>query len=169
MNAVRDLIFLLFVLAGAILGSQFPSFADAYAQRLGGALDEARRTLGEFERAAVRANLSFSEYRFRLRESQDEAFRSTGQAVDSLVMRVEHLATLQGALATAGPWKRPVVIAFDHDRAILENAYAQWGPTLTLDLRWGAIGLAVGWLLHGGIAGLIGLANRGQRSHRRAG
>ncbi|NQW10384.1 MAG: DUF2937 family protein [Alphaproteobacteria bacterium] len=169
MSAVRDLVFLLFVLGGAVLGSQIPNFADAYAQRLGGALDEARRTLGEFERAAARADLSFADYRFRLHDSDDGAVRATAQAVDGVVARVEQLAALQGALAVAGPWKRPVVIALDHDRAILENAYAQWTPNLTLDPRWGAIGLAVGWLLHAAVSGLIGLASRGQRGRRRVG
>ena len=34
MSVVRDLIFLVFVLGGAVFGSQVPVFVDAYAQRL---------------------------------------------------------------------------------------------------------------------------------------
>lgn len=169
MNIARDLIFLVFVLGGAVLGSQIPSIADAYAQRLGGALDEARRTQVEFERAAATADLSFAEYRDRLRGSDDEAVHATGQAVEAVVARVERLATLQDAWVAAGSWTRPVIVALDHDRAILRNAYAQWRPSLTLDPRWGAIGLALGWMVHATVSGLIGLAGRRQRGCRQFG
>lgn len=167
MNVVRDLIFLVFVLGGAVLGSQIPSIADAYGQRLGGALDEARRTQVEFERAAARAELSFAEYRDRLRDSEDEAFRATAQVVETVVARVERLARLLDAWVAAGPWKRPVIVALDHDRAILRNAYEQWRPSLTLDPRWGAIGLAFGWMVHAVVSVLIDLMGRRRREHRR--
>ena len=39
MGMLRDLVFLVFVLSGAVLGSQVPTFVNAYAQRLGCALD----------------------------------------------------------------------------------------------------------------------------------
>lgn len=163
MGALRDLVFLLFVLGGALVGSQVPAYVDAYAQRLGGALDEARATLDSFERAAAGANLAFDDYRRRLNASGDEAFRKTGEAVDRLVVRVATLTELERRLAEAGPWERPWVVARHHDAVILERAYAQWRPSLTLDPRWGAVGLALGWLLHAGVAGLAGLVERRRR------
>src|SRR3546814_4818286 len=62
-RTLRDLVFLVFVLGSAITGSQVPGFVDAYAQRLGGALDEARAALASFERAAASSGLGFAEYR----------------------------------------------------------------------------------------------------------
>lgn len=160
---LRDLVFLAFVLGGAVLGSQVPVFVDAYAQRLGGALDEARATLTSFERAAAAAGLSFDDYRQRMNTSEDLAFRRTGDAVERLVDRVVTLTELQRAMAEAGPWDRPWVVARSHDRTILERAYEQWHPTLTLDLRWGAVGLAMGWLLHAGLAGTARAVERIRR------
>lgn len=55
------------------------------------------------------------------------------------------------------------MVARSHDRAILERAYAQWRPSLALDIRWGAIGLAVGWLLHAGLAGTARAIERVRR------
>jgi hypothetical protein len=160
MGLLRDLAFLAFVLGGALLGSQIPTFVDAYGQRLGGALDEARATLDSFERAAAGAGLAFDDYRRRLAASEDVAFRKTGEAVDRLVERVAELTALQQAMAEAGPWTRPWVVVRSHDRAILERAYAQWRPGLTLDVRWGAAGLVLGWLLHAGGAGTARLIER---------
>lgn len=163
MGMLRDLVFLAFVLTGAITGSQVPSFVDAYTQRLGGALDEARATLAGFERAAASAGLTFDDYRQRLTGNPDVAFRKTGEAIDRLARRVEALDALERELAEAGPWQRPWVVARSHDRQILERAYAQWHPGLTLDPRWGAIGLGLGWLLHAGVAAAAGLIDRWSR------
>lgn len=163
MGTIRDLVFLLFVLGGAVSGSQVTGFVDAYAQRLGGALDEAQSTLASFERAAASADLTFEDYRRRLNASQDEAFRKTGEAVDRLVDRVVVLRALQRDLGASGPWSRPWVVARSHDFAILERAYEQWQPSLSLDPRWGAVGLGLGWLLHAGVAGLVGMVQRARR------
>ena len=166
MGILRDLVFLLFVLGGAIIGSQIPTFVDAYGQRLGGALDEAYATLASFERAAASADLTFEDYRRRLNASEDLAFRKTGEAVDRLAERVVVLRELQEVLAQAGPWSRPWVVAKSHDRIILERAYEQWRPSLTIDLRWGAVGLGLCWLMHAGVAGAAGLISRPRRPRR---
>jgi hypothetical protein len=162
-RALRDLMFLAFVLSGALVGAQVPAFVDAYTQRLGGALDEARTTLAGFERAAASAGLTFDDYRRRLLESQDVAFRKTGEAVDRLAARVIMLTILERDLAVAGPWARPWVVARSHDRLILERAYEQWSPGLVLDPRWGTVGLAFGWVLHAALAGMAALVERRRR------
>ena len=163
MGLIRDLVFLVFVLGGAVGGSQVPMFVDAYTQRLGGALDEARATLASFERAAASAGLGFDDYRRRLNASEDIAFRKTGEAVDRLAERVAILDRLERDLAEAGHWERPLVVARSHDRVILERAYQQWSPSLGLDLRWGAVGLGLGWLVHAMAAAAAGWLDRWSR------
>jgi len=163
MRMLRDLVFLAFVLTGAVAGSQVPAFVDAYTQRLGGALDEARSTLAGFESAAAGSGLTFDDYLRRLLQSEDVAFRKTGEAVDRLAARVAMLTALERDLATAGPWTRPWVVARSHDRLILERAYEQWSPGLSLDPRWGAAGLGFGWLLHAALAGTAGMIERRRR------
>ena len=160
MGMLRDLVFLVFVLGGAVAGSQVPVFVDAYTQRLGGALDEARATLASFERAAASAGIGFDDYRRRLNASEDIAFRKTGEAVDRLAERVALLDAIERELTAAGPWRRPWVVARSHDRLILERAYEQWSPSLSIDPRWGAVGLGLGWLIHAAAAGCAGLLER---------
>jgi len=48
MRPLRELTLILLALAGALLLSQLPGYVSAYEQRLGGAVDEARRTLYGF-------------------------------------------------------------------------------------------------------------------------
>lgn len=157
MTMMRDLVLLVFVLGGAVLGSQLPPFSEAYAQRLGGALDELRTNVAGFERAARSANMSFDEYRVRFRNSENQADRATGEEIDRVVARTASLSAHQRELDNAGPWSKPLLVLTSGDAALLERTWNAWIPTLTLDLRWGGIGLLLGWLLHGTIAGLIGL------------
>jgi len=159
MTAIRDLILMLFVFGGALLGSQLPPFANAYLQRLGGAVDELQSSIAGFESAARGAKMTFDEYRVRLRTSEDAAFRSTGDEIDRQVERSTSLAAHQRALAEAGSWTRPLLVLAEADRPILTRTWENWAPTLTLDPRWGLIGLFVGWLLHAAIGGCIGLVS----------
>ena len=110
MSVLCDLIFLVFVLGGAVFGSQVPVFVDAYAQRLGGALDELRDGIAGFEDAARKANISFDEYRVRLRENTDEAVQGTGAEIDRQVERAASLSAQDRALTEASIWTRPFVV-----------------------------------------------------------
>ncbi len=155
MRLLRDLVLLATVIAGLMAGSQVPSFVDAYAQRLGGALDEARRQVQGFEAAAVGQGLSFSAYLARHLDSDDPVFQATGREIQSAVARSRSLAARATALSAAGPWARPVVLMRDPDAEILANAYRDWRPGLSVDPRWGGIGLAIAWALHFVVAALL--------------
>jgi hypothetical protein len=155
MSVVRDLIFLVFVLGGAVFGSQVPVFVDAYGQRLGGALDELRDGIAGFEDAARNANISFEEYRVRLRENTDAAVQGTGTEIDRQVARAVTLSSQQRDLTDASIWTRPFVVLMRGDTRILSRTWEAWSPTLTLDPRWGLIGLFLAWLIHGSISALV--------------
>jgi hypothetical protein len=53
---LRRVVFFLALLIG-IAASQVPEFAQQYRQRLGGAIDELARVIGEFDSDAARMNL----------------------------------------------------------------------------------------------------------------
>lgn len=155
MSVIRDLVFLIFVLGGAVCGSQVPVFVDAYGQRLGGALDELRDGIAGFEDAARKANITFDEYRVRLRENTDEAVQGTGAEIDRQVDRAAALSAQNRALTEASVWTRPFVVLTEGDNRILSRTWENWTPTLTLDPSWGLIGLFLAWLIHGSISALV--------------
>ena len=71
MRAFRELTLILLALAGALALSQLPGYIAAYEQRLGGALDEARRTLAGFMSDAQASGLGFEGYVAKLRDNPD--------------------------------------------------------------------------------------------------
>lgn len=163
LRPLRDLVFLIVVLGGTLAGSQVPLLVDAYAQRLGGALDEASRTLAGFERAAASLGMSFEQYLAEHRSSDAPSVRATGVELDRLTERVARLAELAQSLQAAGPWSRPLAVLRDRDDALFGNAVAEWRPSLTVDPRWGLIGLAIGWLLHATGGGAVAAVQRRRR------
>ena len=155
MRVLRDLFLMVAVVAGLMAGSQVPSFVDAYAQRLGGALDEARRQVAGYETAAAGQGLSFDAYIARHLDSRDPVFQATGREIQNAVRRADALASLHRDLIAAGPWTRPVAALLDADPEILANAYRDWRPGWSVDPRWGAVGLALAWLVFLAVSALV--------------
>lgn len=171
MTVLRDLILLVFVLGGAVLGSQVPTFTDAYGQRLGGAVDEVRANVAQYREIARSQDISFEEYRVRMRDNSDPAVSNTGTEIDRQVAREDVLSTHGAAFAAAGVWTRPMLLLTEGDPQILRRTWEEWSYTLTLDPRWGLAGLFAGWLLHALIGSLIAAVSGpgGSRPRRRGG
>jgi len=162
-RGLRDLGLIVAVILGLTGGSQVPAFVDAYAQRLGGAVDELSNQVAGHRAEAATQNLTLEAYLERHRRNADPAIQGSGRRLGAMVDRLRTLEATRRALAEAGPWSRPVV-AFAHgDVQILANAYADWRPVLAVDPRWGGLGAMLGWLLHGAVAALLG---RGFRLRR---
>ena len=162
---LRDLCLLLIVILGLTGGSQVSSFVDAYAQRLGGAVDELERQVTAHRTEAEAQNLTLEAYLERHRTNADPAIQGSGRRLTTMVERLEDLQAARTDLATAGPWTRPAVALRHSDSEILGNAYAEWRPGLTIDPRWGLVGAVLAWMLFGAVSTLL---VRGFRRPRRA-
>lgn len=130
MTILRDLILLVFVLGGAVLGSQVPTFTDAYGQRLGGAVDEFRANVAQYREIARSQGISFEEYRVRMRDNSDPAVSNTGTEIDRQVAREGVLSAHGAAFAEAGVWTRPMLLLTEGDAQILRRAWEEWSYTL---------------------------------------
>lgn len=163
---------MVFVFGGAILGSQVPTFTDAYGQRLGGAVDEVQAIVAQYREIARSQSIPFEEYRVRMRGNSDPAVSDTGTEIDRQVAREQVLSAHGAAFAEAGIWTRPMLLLTEGDPQILRRAWENWSYTLTLDPRWGLVGLFVGWIIHALIGSLIAAVSGprpGSRSRRRGG
>ena len=156
MRAVRELTLILLALAGALLLSQVPGFVAAYEQRLGGALDEARRTLYGFVGDAERNGLSFEGYVAKLRDNADSSVAATGGTIQALAIRVGALTEQQEALAAAGKLAKPLLLLRRRDPELLRASWAAYRASPSLDLEFSAIGLLLGWLLNALLWALLG-------------
>ena len=162
---LRDLCLLLVVFLGLTGGSQISSFVDAYAQRLGGAVDELDRQVTAHRTEAAAQNLTLEQYLDRHRTNADPAIQGSGRRLTDMVDRLTYLQAVRAELQRAGPWTRPAVALRGADREILGNAYADWRPGLTIDPRWGLVGALLAWLLFWAVSALL---VRGFRPPRRA-
>jgi hypothetical protein len=131
---------------------QLPSFINAYLQRLGGHLDEARLGL-----VAIKSG-------------------GTGQTAEALALherleasaqaRIDFLETAQSAITEAGSFERPIIF-FTHMDSDIALATAQsFTPALSLDLPsliFAILGIVVGWLIWGCIKAPARLLHRKDR------
>lgn len=120
--------------SGAALSAQGPAFVQAYLQRLGGHIDEARRTLVELSGGATAQIVADGATRDRL--------------VDAFAERVTELEASRAAIADAHPLWQPVALALRADREIARataDGFTLAMPLDTPSLAYAVAGLAVGW------------------------
>jgi hypothetical protein len=147
----RDATLVVLTLAGAVALSQAPRFVQEYEQRLGGALQEARRQLAEHERLASREGLSLDAFARRLAASPDRSVAGVGALLGDQAERAASLARQAQALESAGHFAKPLVLLRRHDRELLAATWAKYRYTLTLDPGFAAAGALLGLLLNAAV------------------
>jgi hypothetical protein len=121
---------------GGMSLSQAPAYTQAYLQRLGGHLDEARRTLSQVERNQLLEFLG----------PLDRA-----QAIEQLGARVNELEASYHAIADASPLAQPLVMLQRADREIAARAWEHFTPAIPIDppsLIYTGIGVVVALILY---------------------
>ena len=132
----------------ALLGSQFPEFAQQYRQRLGGALDELNRMVAQFDAEVAGQSLNRAQGLDRLEKNDDPLARERGAAIAGDIGRAERLQRQQDALKSAGPLTRVAALAENFDAPTLRQAVADYEPAVPVTIEAliiGAIGLLIGW------------------------
>jgi hypothetical protein len=122
--------------SGAALSAQGPAFAQAYLQRLGGHIDEARRTLDELSGGAAARIVADGATRERL--------------VGAFAERVGELEASRAAIADAHPLWQPLALALHADDEIARATADVFTPAMPLDLPslvYAAVGLGIGWMV----------------------
>jgi hypothetical protein len=141
------------VLGGLALGfgfAQFPEYAQQYEQRLGGAVDELRIIVDDFDRGAAAFGLSREEALMRYAISPDEFIIDRGLSMRQTLARYERLRTDLAELQQAGPVQRlqhlPRYLDSDVGTRALEN-FQPGVPATAEALAWGMMGTAIGYVL----------------------
>jgi hypothetical protein len=153
----------LLAVAGALALVQFPQFYAQYLQRLGGHLDEARRTVEQYVKAASSYNLTLKEYINIYLTSNNKIFVSSGKIINDLVERWEHLQASFRALKAATPLNRWLVFLREMDPEISRQTWFNFTPgipTTTEALVYALIGLLAAWGIYQGVKSLFRLIFR---------
>ncbi len=167
MAAFSRLVILVAATAGGVTASQFPEFAQQYRQRLGGALDEMRQVVADFDADAQRNTLTREEALQTYGEAAEPFLQDSGISMTSLIRRYEWLSEQRARLESASPLMRPLVVLSGPDEKVVEGAWADFEPAVpvtTSGLAWAAIGFVIA----GGIASVLRrFARAGRRRGRR--
>lgn len=121
------------LLAGLLAGvssSQLPEFVQQYQQRLGGAVDELRSFVAEFDADAARHNLSRDEALARYRASGDAFLDTRSGRVVGLIRRYERLSEHREELQQAAPFERLYVFARDYEPEFVQATYRDYEPAV---------------------------------------
>lgn len=136
-------------LAGAGTLSQFPEYAQQYAQRLGGAVDELGRVVQDFDRSAAAEGLS-REAALAQMQGTDFLLRRRTDMEGNIARHARLSADLE-ALQQAGPFMRAYHARRLADPEIARKALKDFKPALPVTLE-GGIFAGVGLL--GGIGAM---------------
>jgi hypothetical protein len=148
---------------GALTASQLPEFAQQYRQRLGGAVDEMRQIVADFDADAARNQLTRTEALDRYRRVDEPFLREQGGSVAASIQRYETLAEQRARLESAPPLMRPIVILRNPDTRVVRGAWQDYEPALPTTPA-GLVWAALGFFLLGGLVSLLrqlgGIARR---------
>jgi hypothetical protein len=136
-------------LVTALIGSQGPEFAQQYRQRAGGALDELKRIVTQFDAETASEGLTPTEGVKRLEANSDPLAQERGADMEHTIVREDRLDAQLTAMASAGPLKRLTLMVTDFDPEIARR---------TLDAYEPAAPLTAEALATAGVAGFLGWA-----------
>jgi hypothetical protein len=163
LRVLNGLVDRVLALVGAIAFAQFPQYFAQYIQRLGGHLDEARRSVSQYQNVAASYSMSLQEYINIHLTSGNKIFVSTGKVISGLVERLQHLESAFRALHDSTPWNRGWVFLREMDSEIARRTWENYTPgvpTTAEALVYALIGLLIGWGLYQGVKKLVGLPFR---------
>ena len=156
-------------LIGAVAASQGPEFSQQYRQRIGGAIDELRRIVEQFD-ADARANAETRESALgRLRANPDDLASRQGAAMQGNVERLGRLEAHRQAMTEAGPFSGPALMLRDGDTDLMWATYRDFKPAMPVTEE-GLLSAAAGFVgVWGGILLLAAFLRslRPRRARRR--
>jgi hypothetical protein len=122
-------------LIAGVIGSQGPEFAEQYRQRMGGALDELKRIVAQFDAAAAREGLTTAQAVGWLEQNAEPLAREQGQNMVETIARADRLEEEFEAMRSAGPLKRIYVMAKDFDPEIARHTLDNYEPAAPLSFE----------------------------------
>lgn len=137
--------------AAGVTASQAPEYAQQYRQRLGGALEELRTVIADFDRDARENGLSREEALASYDRSDERFLNARGGSIRQTLTRLERLETQSAAFAEQPSLVWPLIVARDPDPRLSEGALRDFRPAVPVTsdgfVYAGAGGLLIAFLL----------------------
>ena len=150
---LKRLVFALSLVCAA-LASQAPEFAQQYRQRLGGAVDELRAIVAQFDADAKGEKVTREEALSRLQGNADPLASKRAAAMRDTIAREERLSRQLQAFSDAGPFQRIGAMLTDADAGVARRAWQAFEPAVPLTVE-GLVSALIGFVLGGGLLRLL--------------
>ena len=150
------------VAAAGVTASQAPEYAQQYRQRLGGALEELRAVIADFDRDAEENGLSRDDALSTYDRSTEEFLNARGLSMRESLVRLESLEKQSRAFSDKPAIMWPLLVARDPDARLSEGTIRDFRPAVPVTAD-GFVYAGVGALI---IAFLISLLHRFSRPLR---
>ncbi|MEZ5870704.1 MAG: DUF2937 family protein [Nitratireductor sp.] len=140
---------LLFSLTGLAVFSQAPEFAQQYRQRLGGAVEELRVVVADFDADASRSSMTREEALSEMKSDDAPFVRDRGTSMGEVIDRFGSLERQLGQIDRTPSLARPLVVMQSPDRRIVSDAWQVFEPAVPLTIGggvWGGAGFVLGFL-----------------------
>jgi Protein of unknown function (DUF2937) len=140
---------------GGLMGvgaSQAPEFAQQYSQRLGGAVDELRTVVQQFDADARRNGLGREGGLLKLEQSQDRFLTARGESTRQMIRRFEQLQAQKAAMDAPDVLTRVGAMVKGYDPEIARRAMGDFRPAAPLTLEglfFGLLGFLAGVVITG--------------------
>lgn len=135
----------LFVVAGALLLSQFPQFFQLYLQRLGGHVHELKIHVNKIQATALEAGRPIEHILTKLQNHTDQDFAAHGKMIAEMLTRYADLSQGYDSLSNASLFARPFLFLRYLNLDIAQSTFAHYGFGIPLTVE-GFVYLLVGML-----------------------
>lgn len=160
-------------LGGLALGialSQFPEYAQQYVQRLGGAVDELRIIVEDFDRDAASAGLTRDEALGRYAGSADAFIIDRGTSMAATLARYDQLSAMLVRVERAEGWERFALLPDYLDTEIGARALEAFKPAVPVTpegFAYAGGGFLAGYMLLSTLVRFLMLPFRPRRRRQR--
>jgi hypothetical protein len=127
--------------------SQLPEFTQQYAQRIGGAVDQLRIVINEFDADAARSNLDRQLALRKMRENPEQFIRDQGVRMSERIARLERLESEQRVFGTGGLFAQ-INFLWSHDSDLAQRTWDNYKTAFNIEgILLGAFSAAIVFML----------------------
>ncbi len=148
---VKGLMDRIFMLLGAVVGSQFPEFMQQYTQRLSGHAAELSQLIAKLTEMASLSNKTLDQYIYKFLSSPDPDFINQGEFMKAVVNRWQELNVSLHSLADATLWNKPYYFFKYMNYPIADTTMHSFKPGINLTVEglcYAILGMVCAYVLY---------------------
>jgi hypothetical protein len=138
-------LFAVLALLPALLFAQIPELVQQYRQRIGGAADELKVVVRNFDEDSRRSGYDRAGALGVMKNNPERLVREQGQRMEEYVTRLDRLNAQQAILANGTTFGAVMAVAFDYDQQVMSRAWEAYAVAFPMQVT-GFVFAIIGWV-----------------------